>query len=64
MTEKKDVWTRNQEFGGVGEAHDPEKVVVEEENKECFCGFEADEEIDVEKQLDDEHDEMERGENE
>ncbi|MEK4555539.1 hypothetical protein [Jeotgalicoccus sp. FSL K6-3177] len=62
--EAQDVWTRNQEYGGVGEAHDPENVVVEEGAEDCFCGFAADEEVDVEKQLDDEFDEMERGGNE
>lgn len=62
--EAQDVWTRNQEYGGVGEAHDPETVVVEEGADDCFSGFAADEEVDVEKQLDDEFDEMERGGNE
>jgi len=60
--EAQDVWTRNQEYGGVGEAHDLETVVVEEGADDCFCGFVADEEIDVEKMLDDEHDKMEKGE--
>lgn len=60
--EARDVWTRNQEFGGVGEAHDPETVVVEESKGDCFCGFAADEEIDAEKQLNDEHEAMEKGE--
>lgn len=60
--EAQDVWTRNQKYGGVGESHDPEAVVVEKSTGDCFCGFAADEEIDVEKMLDDEHDEMEKGE--
>lgn len=67
MSDKKtneDVWTRDQEYGGVGEAYDPDTVEVEEGAADCFCGFEADIEIDVEKQLDDEFERMERGDSE
>lgn len=67
MSDKKtneDVWTRDQEYGGVGEAYDPDTVEVEEGAEDCFCGFEADIEVDVEKQLDDEFESMERGDSE
>lgn len=60
--ENKDVWTRDQAFGGVGEAYEPD--TVEDSDDNVFCGFEADVEIDVEKQLDDEFDRMERGDSE
>jgi hypothetical protein len=60
MAEKKDVWTRNQEYGGVGEPLDVEKIEVEE-SAEGFEGFEADEEVDVEKLLADDHEKMEGG---
>lgn len=60
--EVQDVWTRDQEYGGVGEYHDADSVIVEDGPSDCFCGFAADEEIDVEKLLDEEHDKMEKGE--
>lgn len=59
--ETNDVWTRNQEYGGVGEELDPETITVEAEDEHAFCGFEADEEVDVEKMLDEEHEKMEKG---
>lgn len=62
--EMQDVWTRHQEYGGVGEYHDADAIKVEDGAEDCFCGFEADIEIDVEKQLDDEFDGMERGNSE
>lgn len=60
--EAQDVWTRHQKYGGVGEFHDADSVEIEDSAGDCFCGFVADEEIDVEKMLDDEHDKMEKGE--
>ena len=44
MTEKKDVWTRNQEFGGVGEDISPLEKPEEADDKK-FKGFEAEEEV-------------------
>ena len=41
--EKKDVWTRNQKYGGVGEDIKPLEE-PEESDKSEFIGFEADEE--------------------
>ena len=58
--EAKEVWTRNNGNGGVGESYDADSVEVEEADDTLFCGFEADIEVDVEKQLDDEFEEMEQ----
>lgn len=41
--EEKDVWTRNQKYGGVGEDIKPLEE-PEESDKREFIGFEADEE--------------------
>lgn len=59
--EANDVWTRDQSYGGVGEELDPETITVEDEDENVFAGFEADEEVDVEKMLDEEHEKMEKG---
>ena len=49
MSEKQaqagDVWTRDQEYGGVGEDIKPLEE-PEESGKSKFIGFEADEEVD------------------
>lgn len=44
--EKKDVWTRDQKYGGVGEEVEPLEEPKESEKSE-FIGFEADEEDDT-----------------
>ena len=62
--EANELWTRNDENGGVGESYDVDTAEVEEADDNLFCGFEADIVIDVEKQLDDEFEKMERGDSE
>lgn len=62
IKEFNDVWTRNQKYGGVGEEHDPDTVEVEDSPVGQFKGFEADEEINVEQLLSQDHEQMEKGE--
>lgn len=62
--EANELWTRDDKNGGIGEDYDFDNVDVEEADDNLFCGFEADIVIDVEKQLDDEFEKMERGDSE
>ncbi len=37
--------TKELEYGGVGEYLNPDEIEVDEVGSDCFCGFEADEEV-------------------
>jgi hypothetical protein len=48
---KYEPFNYDHEYDGVGEAHDPEEVEVEDSDESVFPGFYAEEDIDLEKEL-------------